>query len=86
MITLWKGIYIFNGFLRRNDIKDHYTRRENITVEEIPFEVLICFFDIFLPILGILLNIRTVNFRKYLKSLMKGLGKEKYFLEASIFV
>ena len=44
------------------------------------------FVMVFLPILGIILNIRTVNFRKYLKSLMKGVGMERYFLETSIFI
>ena len=45
-ITLWKGFYIFKDLLRENDVKDHYMRRDQIAVKEIPFQVLIWFIDI----------------------------------------
>jgi hypothetical protein len=39
-----------------------------------------------LPLAAICINIRTVNFKKYLYHLMRGCNVDQYFLNASIFI
>jgi len=86
IITSWKAIYNYFNFLRVNDLKYSFLHRQTMKGEYLTVEIIICIIDIFLPMVAIAYNIRTVNFRKYLINLLKGVGLEYWYLRASIFL
>ena len=85
-ITLWKSLYNYMNLIRRNDIKYRFISQSNILPSSVPYQVIICFIDIFAPIAVMIINIRTVNFVKYLLALMKGCDKKNNCVSPSIFI
>jgi len=85
-ITSWKSTYNYFSFIRENDLKDSYMNFRDLKPQELPLEITVTLVDIFLPLAAVIYNIRTVNFRKYLKSLLKGSGMGEYYFAASLFV
>lgn len=79
VITLWKGIYNFFTFLRNHDLKFSFLHRQEMDGHEIPLEIFIFFVDTMLPLVAIFINIRTVNFKKYLKNLIKACGINQHY-------
>lgn len=71
-VTLWKCFYSLFRVVRENDIKYNYIFRHDLRPESLPGQILVCFIDIFAPIAVIIINIRTVNFVKYIHDLMSG--------------
>ena len=71
-IVAWKCIYNYFNFLREHDLKFNFLNRRPLTLPSAPTQIIVFLTDGFLPIILIIFNIRTVNFRKYLKNLMKG--------------
>jgi hypothetical protein len=86
LVTLWKALYNYISFFQENDLKRSFLHYRNVDGIEIPLEIAICIIDIFMPLAAIGHNIRTVNFRKYLGALIKGVGLESHYLNSSIFI
>lgn len=86
IFVIWELLYNFFDFIREHDIIYSFNERENMDPYILPFAVFISLVEIFLPLSAMILNLRTVNFRKYLKNLLMGCGLVEYFTQASIFV
>ena len=64
--------------MKHHDLKYNFTAREMISYYDLAFQTTIMFIDQLLPILVILMNIRTINFQVYITNLMKGMGLTRY--------
>ena len=71
-ITLWKSMYNFYNLIRDVDLKYSFLARSTTEPYSLTYQIPVCLIDIFAPMLVMVVNIRTVNFVKYLISLMKG--------------
>jgi hypothetical protein len=51
-----------------------------------PIEITICLLDVFLPIAILMYNIKTINYEKYIKNMLKGSQIKIHISEASLFL
>lgn len=85
--TLWRSLYTYIDFLTKNDLKYNYAARvPSKPLSQMPLEISICLVDTYLPLAILMYNIKTINFEKYLKSLLKGCSYGKHHSTASIFI
>ena len=85
-ILLNRGLYNIITEYRKWDIKFNFVAGHRFPVWQAPLQLFLTCFDI-LCLIGIcLLNIKTINFEKYLRELMKACQLEKYWEVSSIFI
>ena len=82
----WRSLYTNFVFLNRNDLKYNYAARVDKGADYIPIQIIVWVIDIFLPLAVLMYNIKTINFEKYLKNLLKGFNYKKHHSSASIFI
>lgn len=80
---------------RTCDLKYNFVAREAFPAWQAPFQIIITALgmilltltiDITLPIIIMIMNIHTIDFKKFLETLIKAWGLERYIKNASIFV
>jgi hypothetical protein len=71
-VTLWKSFYSLFQVIRENDIKFSFVALDTINPLSLPGQIIVCLVDILAPVAVIAINIRTVNFVRYIKDLMSG--------------
>ena len=85
-IVLNRSLYNIIDEYRKWDMKYNFVARRTFPDWQAPIQVLLTAFDILCPIGVCLLNIKTINFEKYLTELMKAWQLEKYWEVASIYI
>ena len=83
---IWRIWYTNFDFLSQSDLKFNYIARKEVRLSQMPVQITICIIDIFLPLVVLMYNIKTINFEKYLKNLLKGWNYQKHHSNASIFI
>ena len=86
LTIVWRNWYTNFDFLTRNDLKYNYAARIDNGPKSIPVQIIVWAIDIFLPLAVLMYNIKTINFEKYLKNLLKGFNYRKHHSSASIFI
>ena len=71
---------------RECDLKYNFAAKSTFPLWQAPIQIFLTSFDILCPIGICLLNIKAINFEKYLTELMKACQLEKYIAKASIFI
>lgn len=85
-IVLWRWFYNILKGIRECDLKYNFAAKKSFPGNEAPLQLLISVCDISLPIVVMLLNIRTINYGEYLVLLIKAWQLEEYTSIASIFI
>jgi hypothetical protein len=89
IFAIWRLLYsLFESNFGRHDLKFNYAARaqEYAKGTEVIGQILFTFFDTFMPLCILFLNIRTIDYYDYMLNLMKGIGCMKYFKICSIFI
>lgn len=86
LMFIFQSIYTYFSEIRDVDINYRFMSRDSMETWELALGVFISSVEILMPLMIMLINIHTVNYKKYLYNLMKGYGSEQYFLRSSYFV
>ena len=94
IVTIWwswaiiwnRSLYYLISSYRECDLKYNFAAKFSFPIWQAPIQVSLTAFDILCPIGVCLLNIKTINFEKYLTELMKAWQLEKYWEVASIYI
>lgn len=68
----WRSTYTNTDILTHNDIKYNFAASYDKNDCYMSIEIFVCIIDVFLPLSLLMYNIKTINFEKYLKNLLKG--------------
>lgn len=92
-VTVWSSIafifwIVFTFFeeLKHYSLNYRYVKKASMNTVELIFGTILLLWQVLLPILVMMVNVRSVNFKKYLFNIMKGYGNEQFFLCSSKFV
>lgn len=78
--------YTFFTDIKKYDFNYNIISRNSMDVGHIILGIFISTLELFTPLVIMIINLKTVNFKKYLFNLMKGYGNEHYFVHSSYFL
>lgn len=87
VVSGWRTIYYFlSRYIQRQDLKYNFLARQPLSPWQIPLNIGIMLFDVFIPILLMVYYIKAIDFQKYLMMLMKACELNEFYPNSSYFI